>query len=212
MPEPNAALKELMLADLVRIEEAVWRNEEIGGKRFDFFVTLVTAVVAGLVALWSTDRAKTQDFQASLTLLTGRATIAILIFGLVSHWRMVHRDKVTAEYKRTANTIRRTYRSIFRSGNSALSNYRLEFEIKNRSESFVRPWKRRLKRICQMGYTQTLAVLDGILLMVAVDWTVGPPYAASILLGVVLTVFLSIVGATPHNTHGSLRKGIETPE
>ena len=49
--EKNTALKDLFLADLDRLEESIWRNEEIGEKRFSFFVTLASAVAGGLVAL-----------------------------------------------------------------------------------------------------------------------------------------------------------------
>jgi hypothetical protein len=201
MPETNAALKELMLADLVRFEDAVWRNEEIGGKRFDFFITLLTAVAAGLVALWTTDRAKEAEFQQSLALLNGRAALTLLVFGLVSHRRMVHRDKVTAEYKKTANTIRRTYRSVFGAESPALPGYKLEYEIKNEEASRRGTWSRRLKRIGQMGYTQTLAVMNGILLVLTIEWTAGSDYGLSIVSGLALTLFLSIVGSTPHETH-----------
>lgn len=44
--------KDLLLADLEYIRASFWKNEDIGEKRFGFFVTVVTAVVAGLVALY----------------------------------------------------------------------------------------------------------------------------------------------------------------
>jgi hypothetical protein len=201
MPETNTALKELMLADLVRFEDAVWKNEDIGAKRFDFFVTLLTAVTAGLVALWSTDRAKAADFQASLTLWTGRAVLALLVLGLVAYRRMLHRDKITAEYKRTANAIRRSYRSVFRHESPDLPAYKLEFENNNEKEALLSRWTRRRKRIRQMGYTQTLAVMNGVLLVLAIEWTVESQYGWSVAAGLALTVFLCIVGATPHETH-----------
>jgi hypothetical protein len=40
----SAVLRDLFLADLERLEESIWRNEEIGEKRFNFFVTFATAV------------------------------------------------------------------------------------------------------------------------------------------------------------------------
>ncbi len=200
MPEPHTALKELMLADLVRFEEAVWKNEEIGEKRFNFFMTLLTAAAAGLVALWATERANKEEFQKSLTLLTQYAAFTLLIFGLVSYRRMVHRDKVTAEYKKTANGIRRTYRSVFGADSAALVAYKLEFEIKNEEEASRSSWRRRFKRIKQMGYTQTLAVMNGVLLMLAVKWS-GAHYGLSVALGLTLAVILCLVGSTPHEVH-----------
>jgi hypothetical protein len=42
--EASAALRDLFLADLERLEESIWRNEEIGEKRVNFLVTFATAV------------------------------------------------------------------------------------------------------------------------------------------------------------------------
>jgi hypothetical protein len=44
----DSVLKDLCLADLQRFEEAMRHNEDIGEKRFNFFMALVTAVCAGL--------------------------------------------------------------------------------------------------------------------------------------------------------------------
>ena len=41
----------VLLGDLAYVRDELQRNEEIGGKRFGIFLTLVTAVSAGLVAL-----------------------------------------------------------------------------------------------------------------------------------------------------------------
>ena len=46
---------DVMLAELATFEAAIWRSEETGEKRFNFYITLVTAVAGGLVALWSAD-------------------------------------------------------------------------------------------------------------------------------------------------------------
>jgi hypothetical protein len=42
---------EFLLAELEHFGQSLWRNEEVGEKRFNFFLTLVTAVISGLVAL-----------------------------------------------------------------------------------------------------------------------------------------------------------------
>jgi hypothetical protein len=42
--------KDLLIADLQQFGESLWRNEEVGEKRFEFFVA-DDAVGAGLVAL-----------------------------------------------------------------------------------------------------------------------------------------------------------------
>lgn len=42
---------EFLLTEHKLIQESFWRNEESGEKRVNFFITLVTAVIAALVAL-----------------------------------------------------------------------------------------------------------------------------------------------------------------
>ncbi len=49
--DASAATRELLLSELSIFEEAIWRSEDTGEKRFNFFITLVTAAAAGLVAL-----------------------------------------------------------------------------------------------------------------------------------------------------------------
>jgi len=63
----SAPLRDLYLADLERLQEAIWRNEEIGEKRFDFFTTFATAVGGGLEALWTSDRIASAAARAALS-------------------------------------------------------------------------------------------------------------------------------------------------
>src|SRR5580692_12047291 len=98
--EASAALRDLFLADLERLEESIWRNEEIGEKHFNFIVTFATAFGGGLVVLWTSDRSTTDTFRAALTKATSVALVTLLVFGLVSYRRMMRRDSVTEEYKR----------------------------------------------------------------------------------------------------------------
>ena len=77
--------RELLLADLEHFEESIWRNEEIGEKRFNFFLTLVTAVAGGLLALWTGDRVPA-DFRARLPALTWQSNLALLILGLLTYF------------------------------------------------------------------------------------------------------------------------------
>jgi len=74
---------------------------------FEFFVTLSTAVVAGLVALATSAEA----FTRSLVRPTATAAVAaLLLTGLLTHIRMLHRNRITDEYQRTLKFIRDTWR------------------------------------------------------------------------------------------------------
>src|SRR5881394_714629 len=102
--DKSAPSREFFLAELEHFEESIWRNEEVGEKRFNFFVTLVTAVAGGLIVLWTSDKIP-NDVRWRLPTLTWQACLALLVFGLVSYRRMIHRDRVTAEYQQTTNYI-----------------------------------------------------------------------------------------------------------
>lgn len=97
------ATEEFLLKEYEHFADSFWRTEELGEKRVNFFISLVTAVVAGLVAL-----AREQGrFSARETewLCVG-AGGALLLIGLFTFMRMVRRNEVTDQYKRAMGLIR----------------------------------------------------------------------------------------------------------
>ena len=85
----NMEPKDLLIADLEHFGESLWRNEEVGEKRFNFFVTLVTAVAVGLVALYTTD--KHSKIISHLPNIAGVACSGLLAVGLMTFPSMLHR-------------------------------------------------------------------------------------------------------------------------
>ena len=191
------ALRDLFLADLERLEESIWRNEEIGEARFNCFVTFATAVGGGLVVLWTSDRSTTDTFRAALTKATSVALVTLLVFGLVSYRRMMHRDSVTEEYKREIRMIRRKYGDVFQAECFELEDYKLEREIKSEIAERESNLKHRWKRIKQMGYTQTLATINGILLATVLTWA-NVSMMLALLGGLALGALLCFYGAKRH--------------
>src|SRR2546422_10675640 len=106
--------KDLLIADLQHFGESRWRNEEVGEKRFEFLVTLVTAVTAGLVVLAGAGDKVFQTLNTTLRELAGQASLALLIFGLLTYFRMLHRDWVTTEFNDTTDYIRRLYMELYK--------------------------------------------------------------------------------------------------
>jgi hypothetical protein len=158
-PEPaHAAAKELLLADLQRFEESMWRSEDIGEKRFNFFVTLITSVAGGLGAISALGTGS--NLPLSLGQLTCFASIALLLFGLLSFFRMRHRDSVTKGYKGTTKYVRDFYLALFAQETPQLVTYKLPLKQPDGSGAFEK-----LKR---GGYTVSVAMMNGALLMVAV--------------------------------------------
>jgi hypothetical protein len=195
--EARAAIRDLFLADLERMEESIWRNEEIGEKRFNFLVTFATAVGGGLVVLWTSERSTIDTFRAALTKATSVALVTLLVFGLVSYRRMMHRDSVTEEYKREIRMIRRKYRDVFQAECLELKDYKLEREIKSEIAEHESNLKHRWKRIKQMGYTQTLATINGILLATVLIWA-NVSMTLALLSGLALGALLCFHGAKRH--------------
>jgi hypothetical protein len=96
-----------LIEDYAKWAESMYRSEEIGEKRINFFISLVTAVLAGLVALFT---AKESAIRAEvLPLVTRGALAGLLTLGAVTFLRVLHRHKVTDRCKRQIAEIRRHF-------------------------------------------------------------------------------------------------------
>jgi hypothetical protein len=95
----------LLLAEYAHFTESFLKNEEIGEHRIQFFITVTTAIVGGVVVLLFTsdhvELAKPARDQIAMAALLGN-----LLFGVVTFWRILHRDKVTDEYKEVIGYLR----------------------------------------------------------------------------------------------------------
>lgn len=185
----KAETKDLLLAELGIFEESIWRNEQIGETRFNFFMTLVAAVIAGLVAFWTAEfpHGKPQWLEN----IEWEAGLGLLTFGLLTFRRMMHRDRITAEYKETTKYIRENYLRILQ--DSELKG----FEIPRRLDKPIKKdVPKRLNRVSKIGYTPSLGLINGVLL-VATLWGAGLGCLVSILSGIALTILLLWVGSAP---------------
>ena len=117
---------DFLLAEYKNLADSFWRNEETGERRLNFFITLVTAVIAALVALAT----KQNDAltPASVKLIAVYALLALLAFGLVTLLRLLKRNRTTDEYKRAMAQIR----DQFRDADERLADYQ-PFEKKQRT-------------------------------------------------------------------------------
>lgn len=184
----QAETKDLLIAELGIFEESIWRNEQIGETRFNFFMTLVAAVIAGLVALWTAEfpHGKPQWLEN----IAWEAGLGLLAFGLLTFRRMMHRDRVTAEYKATTRHIRETYRGILQ--DAELDVLKIPYRVDEPLEGAAG----RLSRISKFGYTPSLGLLNGVLLA-ATLWGAGLGVAWAIPCGIALAMFLCWMGSAP---------------
>lgn len=138
--------KDLLIADLEHFADSMARNEDVGEKRLTYFVSLLTAVAAGLTALATAERQPGSElFRTS----AGTAIATLFIIGLLSYLRMIHRNRVTDEYQRTLGYIRQKYASLC----PELGQY----EVPQRRETWSGRWLRG-------GYAETFGIMEGMLL------------------------------------------------
>lgn len=106
----NKEIKDLLLADLSHFGDSFWRNEEVGEKRINFYVGLVTAVMAGLVTLASSQFAG--DNPGRALELAAAVLAGLFVLGLVTYLRICRRNEVTDQYKKTLKYLRNRFREL----------------------------------------------------------------------------------------------------
>lgn len=101
---PNR-IADLLHADLKHFGESLWRNDETGERRFNFFLTLTTSVIAGLAALYAAKDGGAVD-KAMLPYVARAALAGLFIFGGMTYLRLLQKNRVTDEYHKTLGYIR----------------------------------------------------------------------------------------------------------
>jgi hypothetical protein len=106
--EPKGHSVNFLLAEYRYLGDCFWRNEEIGERRVNFFITLVTAAITALVTLATRKQGDLGEDEVYFIVVF--ALLALLSFGIVTLLRMIHRNTVTDEYKDAMNMIRGRFR------------------------------------------------------------------------------------------------------
>ena len=107
-PDAAALRREVLLRDLEYWGECFWRNEESGERRVNFYITLVTSVMAALTGVWQLAKGSkaTADADAVLRNVATPALLGLLIVGTITFLRMIRRNTITDEYKERAKAVR----------------------------------------------------------------------------------------------------------
>jgi len=134
---------DFLLAEYKNLADSFWRNEETGERRVNFFITLVTAVIAALVALAT----KQNDAlpPADVRLIAVYALLALLAFGLTTLLRLMKRNWATDEYKRAMAQIR----DQFKSADERLANYQ--------------PFGKKRRTLFAGGLVEIVAVINSLI-------------------------------------------------
>jgi 8-oxo-dGTP diphosphatase len=107
----KAESKELLLADYKYLCDSFWKNEEAGEKRVQFFITLVTAVLAATATLIA--KASDQKSFDSIDEINLFALSGLLVFGMITLLRILKRNEVTDGYKCDLDEIRERFKDYF---------------------------------------------------------------------------------------------------
>ena len=105
-------VKDLLLEDYRYYGDWLQRNEEAGEKRVNLYVTLLTAIPAGIVAISEKNDLHILENQ-SMQIILITALAALLPFGIFIFFRLIKRNAVTDEMKFTLDNIRQQYMDIF---------------------------------------------------------------------------------------------------
>ena len=116
MPEEDApttatdGVDDFLIAEYEHFADSFWRTEELGEKRLNFFISLVTAAVAGLVVLATSDVGFTREQVRWVAFFAG---LALLLLGVSTLLRMLRRNNVADQYIRAINVVRDSFRSRY---------------------------------------------------------------------------------------------------
>lgn len=157
--------EKLLLAEYSHFADGIFKNEEIGERRIEFFLTIATAVLGGIVLLLTSDHQRLSETSIRKFALAG--LVSLLLLGIVTFSRILQRDRVTAEYK----GIQRYLREQLRKRSISLDEYELPFAVSRH-------------KLLRGGIALIVAVINGVIVafLVAV-WRTGEPATTVIAIG-----------------------------
>jgi len=105
----SSPAKDLLLEEYRAFTNSLEKSEQSGETRVNWFIGIITAGVGGLVKIFSDG--KIQGW--SLRLITAAALLALLVFGIVTLFRIIKRNKKTDELIHELDKIRDLFRKHF---------------------------------------------------------------------------------------------------
>ena len=158
--------EKLLLAEYDHFGDGIFKNEEIGERRIEFFLTIATATLGGVVLLLTAKEVKLSNDDVRKVALA--ALLTLFVIGLVTFLRILQRDRVTDEYK----AIQRYLREQLRQRSPALTEYALPF-IKTRRHKLLRG-----------GIALTMAMINSVVLaFIAAVWAADSRHIAAFTIG-----------------------------
>ena len=139
--ETKSGIDDFLLAEYQHFADSFWRTEELGEKRLNFLISLLTAAVAGLVVLATSESGFTDSQVQWVAFSVG---LALLLVGVSTLLRMLRRNEVADQYKDAMDLVRRNFCDRY-----GLTNYK--------------PFKKLPRRLFTGGLAQTAALLNSMI-------------------------------------------------
>jgi ADP-ribose pyrophosphatase YjhB (NUDIX family) len=146
-------VKDFLLEEYRSLSTSLLKNEETGETRVNWFIGIVTATIGGLVTLISSEHGPGGP---TLRLIVMACLGGLLVFGIVTLFRMKQRNRVTDGFKKDVDTIREIFKRHF-DGDRVLFDYE-PFRKKPRVPGLKAP-KRKLG-----GLTDIVSAINSLLL------------------------------------------------
>lgn len=165
--------RELLLQDYRYRAESLWKSEQVGETRVQFFIGLVTAVGAGL-GFFEKEKLATNE---PLRFVLLGALFALLVVGLITLARMIVRNEHTDKCKKGLDTIRQVFRDSDQEG-LLLHYYPVDPPRGKNSSSGRDGWWSHYKKAVQPrkfgGLAHTVAAINALVVGALVAVAIAP--------------------------------------
>ena len=106
----DAAIKKeyavrLLLKDYDYLADSIWKNEQLGETRISFYLTFVSAVLAGLFSILNAKAGILANGMIQFLIFVF-SLFGLLVLGTIIFLRIIHRNSITNGYKRALDQIR----------------------------------------------------------------------------------------------------------
>lgn len=104
------SVKELLLADYAALADSLWKNEQSGETRVNWFIGLSTAAAGGLIGLTTAEH---RLHGQPLRLICITTLFALFAFGFITLFRILKRNETTDGFIADSKAIRQMFKEHF---------------------------------------------------------------------------------------------------
>ena len=113
--------KEFLLAEYSKYQEAFAKNEELGERRVQFFLGLVTAAAGAVILLSTAERGAISRYPIYIPRIAFGLATLLLAVGFLTYDRLLKRDETTAEYQSLLDQVRSRFIDAARTSTGLIS-------------------------------------------------------------------------------------------